>query len=167
MLVKEATDLFHTQLLFPAPDHDFRWFESDFRCFCEEIAGKNIVEEIIVGACEERSSPSWVCIPQKSLVISGIQTNSDELHSCMGTHNAFSIAMMIIDALPLWGLMMNTSLSCWSLVQQMAWCLFDTKPFTWVIDDLLPIELLGTNRWISARLRYLQCVSNGDTAVLH
>ena len=23
------------------------------------------------------------------------------------------------------------------------------------------------NRWLSARLRYLQCVSNGDTAVLH
>ena len=26
---------------------------------------------------------------------------------------------------------------------------------------------LGIYRWLSARLRYLQCISNGDTAVFH
>ena len=49
---------------------------TDFQCFGEVIAGKNIMEEIksITCAHAEWSSPSWVCIPQKSLVISGIQT---------------------------------------------------------------------------------------------
>ena len=27
--------------------------------------------------------------------------------------------------------------------------------------------IAGTYRWFSTRLQYLQCVSNGDTAVLH
>ena len=34
------TNFFHTQLWFPASDHDFRRFESDFQCFCEVITGK-------------------------------------------------------------------------------------------------------------------------------
>ena len=28
-------------------------------------------------------------------------------------------------------------------------------------------EWLSTYQWLSARLQYLQCISNGDTAVLH
>ena len=35
-----ASNFFHTQLWFPASDHDFQWFESDFRCFREVITGK-------------------------------------------------------------------------------------------------------------------------------
>ena len=50
----EITDMyfFHTQLWFPAFGRNFRLFESDFRCFCEFITGKNAVEEIesIMGA---------------------------------------------------------------------------------------------------------------------
>ena len=35
-----ASNFFHTQLWFPASDHDFQWLESDFRCFREVITGK-------------------------------------------------------------------------------------------------------------------------------
>ena len=71
--------LFHTQLWFPASDHDFWWFGSYFWSFCKAITEKNIVEEIelIMGACAKQSSPSRVCIPQKS----GIATHSGDLHS--------------------------------------------------------------------------------------
>ena len=54
-----ASNFFHTQLWFLASDHDFQWFESDFRCFREVITGKNIVEEIelIMGTHGEQTSP--------------------------------------------------------------------------------------------------------------
>ena len=54
-----ASNFFHTQLWFPASDHDFQWFESDFQCFREVITGKNIVEEIelIMGTHGEQTSP--------------------------------------------------------------------------------------------------------------
>ena len=63
---------FHTQLWFPVSGRDFRRFEGEFHCFLWNYHKKeNIVEEIesIMGARTERSSPSWICIPQKSLVI--------------------------------------------------------------------------------------------------
>ena len=42
---------------------------------------KSIVEEIelIMGACVEQSSPSWVCIPQKSLAIARDSWNTNSL----------------------------------------------------------------------------------------
>ena len=91
---------FHTQLWFPASDRAFRWFESDFRCFCEVITGKNIVEEIesIMGAHTERSSPSWVCIPQKSLAIARDFWNTNSLRWTSfhtGTNNGFSMIYAI------------------------------------------------------------------------
>ena len=93
---------FHTQLLFPASDHDFQGFEGDCWYFCEVITGKNIVEEIesIMGACAEQSSPLWVCIPQKSLslMISGIQTHLGELHFTQAPMMGF----LFFSLFPLW-----------------------------------------------------------------
>ena len=58
----QVINLFHTQLWFPASDHDFQRFESDFRCFCEVVTGKNIVEEIesIVGARDWMNAPKYI-----------------------------------------------------------------------------------------------------------
>ena len=48
---EEKITFFHTELWFTASDHDFRWFESDFRCFCEVITGKIIGRNIIYHGC--------------------------------------------------------------------------------------------------------------------
>ena len=31
----------------------------------------------------------------------------------------------------------------------------------------IPLPLYSSDQWFSARLQYLQCISNGDTAVVH
>ena len=37
-----------------------------------------------------------------------------------------------------------------------------------IFDRAMDSEaFININQWVSARLQYLQCVSNGDTAVLH
>ena len=76
---------FHTQLWFPASDHDFRWFERDFQCFCKIITGKKhcgrnrIDHGHLCGM--EFTSRKFVFHKNHSLshMISGIQTHSDEL----------------------------------------------------------------------------------------
>ena len=90
---------FHTRLWLPTSDRDFWRFESDFRCFCEVITGKNIVKEIesIMGARAERSSPSWACIPQKSLAIARDFWNTKSLGWTpfhRGAHDGFSIPII-------------------------------------------------------------------------
>ena len=82
-----------------ASDRHFRWFESDFRCFCEVITGKIIVEELesIMGAHAEQSSPLCVCIPQKSLTVARDFWNTNSLGWTpfhMGAHDGFSIPCM-------------------------------------------------------------------------
>ena len=87
---------FYTQLWFPASDHDLQWFESDFRCFCEVITGKNIVEEIesIKGAHAERSSPSWICIPQKLIANARDFRNTNSLKwTPFRTDDGFSMSL--------------------------------------------------------------------------
>ena len=44
--------------------------------------------------------------------------------------------------------------------------LYDTTLY-FVKNDGKMTALYATNQWLSASLQYLQCVSNGDTAVLH
>ena len=97
---------FHTQLWFPDSDRDFRWFESDFRCFCEVSTGKNIVGKIesIMGAGAKQSSPSWVCFPQKSLAIARDFWNTNSLRWTpfrMGAPDGFSIVAPLITVKPL------------------------------------------------------------------
>ena len=88
----------HTQLWFPTPDRDFRWFESDFRYFCEVItAKKNIVEEkeLTMGACVEWSSPLWVYNPQKSQAIALDLWNTNSLGWTLfrtGAHDGLPIS---------------------------------------------------------------------------
>ena len=90
----------HTQLWFPGSDCDFRRYESDFQYFCEFITGENIVEDIesIMGTHAEQSSPLWVYIPQKSLVITCDFWNTNSFGwSPFGTgaHDRFSISLGI------------------------------------------------------------------------
>ena len=60
---------------------DFWRFKSDFQCFCELSQEKYIVEDIesIKGTSAERSSPSRVCIQQKSFVIAHDFWNTNSL----------------------------------------------------------------------------------------
>ena len=90
---------FHTEVWFPASDHDFRKSERDFWCFCEFAKGKDIAEKIapIMGNRGERNSLSWVCIPQKSLAITRDFWNTNSLGWTpfhMGAHDGFSISYM-------------------------------------------------------------------------
>ena len=88
---------FHTQMWFPALVRDYWRFESDFRCFLRSYHRiKSIVEEIesIMGARAERSSLSWVCIPQKSLAIARDFWNTNSFGWTPfrpGTHDGLSI----------------------------------------------------------------------------
>ena len=77
----------------------WEWFPMFFVKLSQE---KNIVEEIesIMGAYAEQSSPLWVCIPQKSLLlmISGIQTHLGELHFTQAPMMGF----LFFSLFPLW-----------------------------------------------------------------
>ena len=57
---------------------------------------------------------------------------------------------------------------CYSLFKSgkkiMNLLLWDTTPPICILDSPGPC---GSHRWRSARLQYIQCVSNGDTAVLY
>ena len=88
---------FHNQLWFPASDHDFRRFDRDFRCFCKVIAGNQMDEEIqlIMDVHVELSSPSWVCILQKSLAVACDFWNTNSLRWTpfrTDAHDGFSIS---------------------------------------------------------------------------
>ena len=89
---------FHIQLWFPASHRDSRRFGSDFRWFI--LSCHIIVEEIksIMGARAERSSPSWVYIPQKLLAITRDFWNANPFgwtpfHT--GARDGFSISIRI------------------------------------------------------------------------
>ena len=88
---------FHTQLWFLVSElFFFRQFKIDFQCFWKVITGKNTVEEVesIMGFHTKLSSPSWVCIPQKSITIARDFWNTNSLgwtQICMGAHDGFSI----------------------------------------------------------------------------
>ena len=87
---------FHTQLWFLVSERDFRQFKSDFQCFWKVITGKNTVKEVesIMGFHTKLSSPSWVCIPQKSFTIARDFWNTNSFgwtQFRMGAHDGFSI----------------------------------------------------------------------------
>ena len=93
LFIRTVYHFSHTQLWVPASGYDFRQFESYFRCFCEGITGKKHCGRNKL----DHSSPSWVCIPQKSLAIARDFWNTNSLGWTpfrTGAHGAFSIYLV-------------------------------------------------------------------------
>ena len=103
-----------------------------FLIFCEVITRKNIVEEIesFRGARAEWSSPSWVCVPQKSLDVACDFWNTNSFWRTpfdRGVHDGLCVQ--------------NANLS---LVQIMACHYFSAKPLS---------EPVLVYNWLDPRMR--------------